>query len=102
MARADVLISLVKAAMGGDMVSFRKVVESVIAEERTKKHHIIADRLSGLMSDIQQSLVSSDVIDEEGYLKEDCSRSDIRSAIPETFNEYSDLITETIISEKKN
>jgi len=52
MARADVLVSLVKTAMGGDMVSFRKVVEAVIVEERTKNHHVLADRLNGLLNDI--------------------------------------------------
>jgi SpoVK/Ycf46/Vps4 family AAA+-type ATPase len=51
LARADILVGLVKTALGGDMVSFRKVVETVIAEERTKKHHILADRLNGLLND---------------------------------------------------
>jgi AAA+ superfamily predicted ATPase len=55
-ARADLLISLVKSAMGGDMVSFRKVVETVIAEERAKKHDILADRLTGLLNDIPATL----------------------------------------------
>jgi len=50
MARADVLVSLIKSAMGGDMVSFRKVVEAVIAEERQKKHLVLADRLNNLLS----------------------------------------------------
>lgn len=52
MARADILIGMVKAAMAGDMVSFRKVVESIIAEERTKKHLILADRLNALLNDL--------------------------------------------------
>lgn len=46
MARADILISLVTSANNGDMVSFRKAVESLIVEERAKKHNILADRLS--------------------------------------------------------
>lgn len=45
MARADLLISLVKAATKGDMASFRRAVESLVADERIKKHHILADRL---------------------------------------------------------
>ena len=52
MARADVIVSLVKTAMGGDMVSFRKIVEAVIAEERSKNHLILADRLNVLLNDI--------------------------------------------------
>ncbi len=46
MARADILISMVRSASRGDMVSFRKAVESLVAEERTKKHNILADRLA--------------------------------------------------------
>jgi SpoVK/Ycf46/Vps4 family AAA+-type ATPase len=46
MARADILISMVRSASHGDMVSFRKAVESLVAEERAKKHNILADRLS--------------------------------------------------------
>ena len=46
MARADILISMVQSANRGDMVSFRKAVESLIAEERTKKHNILAERLA--------------------------------------------------------
>lgn len=46
MARADILISIIHAASRNDMTSFRKSVESLIAEEREKKHHILADRLS--------------------------------------------------------
>jgi hypothetical protein len=46
MARSDLLISLVKAGNSGDQTLFRKVVESVIAEERTKKHDVLAERLA--------------------------------------------------------
>jgi len=46
MARADILLSVVQSANRGDMVSFRKAVESLIAEERAKKHNILADRLA--------------------------------------------------------
>lgn len=46
MARSDLLISLVKAGTSGDQALFRKVVESVIAEERAKKHAVLAGRLA--------------------------------------------------------
>ena len=46
MARADILISMIQAASRGDNISFRKAVESLIAEERAKKHNILADRLT--------------------------------------------------------
>jgi SpoVK/Ycf46/Vps4 family AAA+-type ATPase len=46
MARADILISLVQSGNRNDIVSFRKSVESLVAEERAKKHNILADRLA--------------------------------------------------------
>lgn len=49
MARADILISLIQSATRGDMVSFRKAAESLIAEEREKNHNILADRLAALL-----------------------------------------------------
>ena len=45
MARSDLLIKLVKASVSGDTNSVRKVVDSIIAEERVKQHTILADRL---------------------------------------------------------
>lgn len=46
MARADILISMVRSASHGDTISFRKAVESLVAEERAKKHNILAERLA--------------------------------------------------------
>ena len=45
MARADLLLSLVRSGSRGDKVEFRKVVEALAADERAKKHTILADRL---------------------------------------------------------
>lgn len=50
MARADIMIGLVQSATRGDMVSFRKAVESLIAEERAQKHNILADRLASSLN----------------------------------------------------
>ncbi|MBF2753797.1 MAG: AAA family ATPase [Gammaproteobacteria bacterium AqS3] len=49
MARADLLIDLVRFAMSGDKVRFRKVVEAIIAEERAKRHTVLANKLEGLL-----------------------------------------------------
>lgn len=46
MARADLLLNLVRAGAKGDQSSFRKAIEALIAEERAKQHHILADRLA--------------------------------------------------------
>ena len=49
MARADLLIDLVRAGARGDQPNFRKVVEAMVAEERAKQHHVLADRLAGYL-----------------------------------------------------
>ena len=45
MARADLILSLVKASRQGDDRQVRKAVEALAAEERAKNHTIFADRL---------------------------------------------------------
>lgn len=50
MARADILLSIVKSAIGNDNLSLRKAVEALAADERSKNHRILADRLSELLS----------------------------------------------------
>jgi AAA+ superfamily predicted ATPase len=51
MARADLLIRLVQTSTRGDKVSFRKVVEAIIAEERTKQHKVLADQLEKVLNE---------------------------------------------------
>ena len=45
MARADLILNLVKASRQGDDRQVRKAVEALAAEERAKNHTIFADRL---------------------------------------------------------
>ena len=52
MARSDLLLNLVRAGTHGDQRLFDRTVEAVIAEERAKQHHVLADQL-------QQSLQQS-------------------------------------------
>jgi len=49
MARADLLTDLVRFGMAGDKAKFRKVVEAIIAEERAKKHTVLAKKLEDLL-----------------------------------------------------
>lgn len=49
MARADLLIELVRAAARGEQGLFRKALEALIAEERSKQHHVLADRLTAYL-----------------------------------------------------
>jgi len=59
MARSDLLLSIVRAGISGDRSALRTSVEAVVAEERGKSHHILADRLQRALSAIT---VSSPVI----------------------------------------
>jgi AAA+ superfamily predicted ATPase len=45
MARSDLLVSLVKAGTDGDKRGFRAAAEALIAEERAKRHVVLAERL---------------------------------------------------------
>lgn len=46
MARSDLIIDLVKAAVTGNPDSIRTTAEAIAADERTKKHDGVADRIS--------------------------------------------------------
>ncbi len=50
MARADLILNLVKAGSSGDRVQFRKAVEALAADERAKHHAVLADRILGNLS----------------------------------------------------
>ena len=45
MARADLILSLIKAGRQGDQGRIRKTVEALAADERAKRHTILADRM---------------------------------------------------------
>jgi SpoVK/Ycf46/Vps4 family AAA+-type ATPase len=49
MARADLLLQLVDAALAGDQVRVRRVVEALSAEEQAKRHTVLADELGVLL-----------------------------------------------------
>lgn len=45
MARSDLIVSLVRAGATGDRAALRSTTEALMADERAKNHHIVADRL---------------------------------------------------------
>lgn len=45
MARSDLLVSLVRAGATGEREMLKSTVEALVADERAKSHHILADRL---------------------------------------------------------
>ena len=50
MARADLLLNLVRAGLKRDEHRFRKSVEALIVDERAKQHNVFADRLAQNLS----------------------------------------------------
>ncbi len=52
MARADHLVSLVRASVSGDRETLRAAAEAIVADERAKKHHILADRIERALSTV--------------------------------------------------
>lgn len=50
MARSDLLLSIVRAGAAGDKPALRSSVEAIVAEERSKNHHILADRLQRVLN----------------------------------------------------
>jgi hypothetical protein len=44
MARSDLLVSLVRAGAAGDREMVKSTAEALMADERAKKHHVLADR----------------------------------------------------------
>lgn len=46
MARADLLLDIVRAGAEGNQELFRKTLEALIAEEKAKQHHVLADQLA--------------------------------------------------------
>lgn len=46
MARSDLLVELIRSGSRKDYSDFMTTAENIIAEERAKKHHVLADRLA--------------------------------------------------------
>ena len=63
MARSDLLIDLVEAERQGDKSRFRTLVEAIIAEERANQHHVVAARLTELIT----TAGSSDLLHHDGF-----------------------------------
>lgn len=55
MARSDLLVSLIRAGAAGDKQMLKTAAETLVAEERNKKHHILADRLERALSTVSVS-----------------------------------------------
>ena len=50
MARSDLIVDLVKAGVSGDQESARVTAEAIAANERAKKHTVVAERIARVLS----------------------------------------------------
>lgn len=58
MARADLILDLIKNSFSGNKYQFKKVVEAMIAEERSKQHSVLADKLQSELDGMFKSMES--------------------------------------------
>lgn len=61
MARADLLLKLVKSGITGNTTLFKKVVESIIAEEKSKQHHVVAKQLTETLHESESTKTKTSV-----------------------------------------
>lgn len=52
MARSDLLVSLVRAGIAGERETLKSTVEAIVADERAKSHHVLADRLQRALNTV--------------------------------------------------
>ena len=49
MARADLLCDIIKYGLNNDNINFRKAVEAICAEERSKQHNVVAKKIEDIL-----------------------------------------------------
>lgn len=74
MARADLILDLIKYSFEGNKYQCKKVVEALVAEERSKQHLLLADKLQ---KELEKALHSTN----DGMSKPELSFSDTSSII---------------------
>lgn len=62
MARADLIVEIVRSGLQGNKLVFRKVVEAIIAEERSKQHKVLAEKLEDLLNSNNVQPTSTNII----------------------------------------
>lgn len=84
MARADILLSIVKSAIGNDRITLRKSIEALAADERAKNHHILSNRLIELLANQTNQLSTTTPLIQNG------TRDLVYEVVPE--KRFSDLV----------
>ena len=89
MARADLILDLVKNSLSENRYQFKKVVEAIIAEERSKSHFQLADKLQ---AELELAMRSSDKAIQDRNLSNAASAPIVNNylqevAVHRTFND---------------
>lgn len=95
MARSDLLLKLVEAGATGDRALARKATEAIIAEEKSRQHHALADRLTRALTS-NPNLVAGPVPKGRDYLAEITPRRQLADIVlvPDTRTSIDELIEE--------
>lgn len=56
MARADLLCDIIKYGLVNDSVNFRKAAEAICAEERSKQHGVLANKIEDLLKNARSNI----------------------------------------------
>ena len=59
MARADLLCELIRAGLRKDDMTFRRATQAICAEERTKQHEILANKIEELLRENPEQTISN-------------------------------------------
>ena len=61
MARADLLCEIIKYGIKNDNINFRKAAEAICAEERAKKHTVLADKIENIIKTTPSKTLSNNL-----------------------------------------
>src|SRR5271157_2249813 len=89
MARSDLILSLVRAGAKGDQPLFRKTVEAIIAEERSKQHHVLADQIA-------DSIKTNGVPERSGFVQQNGVLSELYYEISPS-RKIADLVLPSLV-----
>lgn len=67
MARADLLLNLVKAGVSGERELLVRTTQALIAEEHQKQHHVLAESLDAQLRSIQKRIATMSVPSSNGH-----------------------------------
>jgi SpoVK/Ycf46/Vps4 family AAA+-type ATPase len=81
MPRTDLLLNLAKAGSQGDQVGVRRTLEAIVADERGKQHHVVADRLLEVLSLGESARASAPIEAASSPLLEIVPRKSLRDMV---------------------